>query len=199
MTVHNRLSFKAELTFRVEIQTWKVLNWLIIFEIEFLNPQVMSLELKLSENCYDKSSNENKLQLGVGGDLQGFVCFTWTSPFHKYVDYCNLISKFEGHFRSTVLLPKWINRADSLTVYILCFVCTKQKFRSSWKVTWWLIPTTNLAAVKSFTLPRFSTFEVRRPFPLPHFVFTLATCFGFNLFHSIDRYLWREKTGTSFP
>lgn len=54
----------------------------------------MSLELKLSENNDKSVANENKLQLGVGGDLQGFVCFTWTSPFHKYVDYCNLISKF---------------------------------------------------------------------------------------------------------
>ncbi|KAK4002706.1 uncharacterized protein LOC116929704 [Daphnia magna] len=46
----------------------------------------MSLELKLQEN----RNGENKFQL-PGGDLQGFVCFTWTSAFHKYVDYCNLI------------------------------------------------------------------------------------------------------------
>lgn len=61
----------------------------------------MSLELKLQENS-SKSTNHlddlnNKFQFPADGDLQGFVCFTWTSPFHKYVDYCNLISKSEGH------------------------------------------------------------------------------------------------------
>ena len=48
----------------------------------------MSLELKLQSG-----GNGDKFHLH-GGDLQGFVCFTWTSPFQKYVDFCNLISKF---------------------------------------------------------------------------------------------------------
>lgn len=59
---------------------------------------IMSLELKLQEFQHQQLP---------GGDLQGFVCFTWTSPFHKYVDYCNLISKcihfslVEGHIHCT--------------------------------------------------------------------------------------------------
>lgn len=69
----------------------------------------MSLELKLS-NC-NRSIKKDPLTKGskltvveeeywieeeddeLLGSRQGFVCFSWKSPFQRYIDTCHLVSK----------------------------------------------------------------------------------------------------------
>ena len=168
----------------------------------------MSLELKLQE---DGSSDNFQLP---GGDLQGFVCFTWTSPFHKYVDYCNLISK------SFLMLPSYfiiyirVLRASAcgavqgtdLEMLFLFLSSEIQVTLEGYLVT---NPSNKLSSGKKFYS---SEILCVRGELLPHPHVSLAMAFGFSVLTRLSinwlsvvsvwlnfRYLWREAAGWSVP